>query len=135
MHETEIFNEINKYLSCSPRVRYDICRSVGPRMPNVIVTKSETSIDLSLAVVGANKEDITLSYSGGILKISVPRNKTRDNWYVDWSRSETDLYCTIDLKRHDLLYDLSKEFIAVLENGILTLSIPLTNTEKTFAWK
>ena len=91
-------------------------REVGPRTN---VTKTEKGVEVSLVVPGVNKEDIDVNIDNNTMTVSY---KTSDQTRASFATKSFS-------KSWRLPEDTDPEFItAKSENGILTLSVPYSQT-------
>ena len=86
------------------------------KTPETKVSKNETEYEVQISVPGLRKDDLKISTKDGVLKISYEKNEKQNTQY----------FVETFTKSYNIPDDVKeKDIVGKVENGILTLSLPI----------
>ena len=112
-----LFNDFFNTVSRSPFT----ARHQKSNYPRVDIRETRESVTLDATVPGLRKEDVTIDYEGGHLKISADKQVDSPHDFVhrEIHRSAFSRYFSVDEEVYDV-----KKIDASLTDGILSITIP-----------
>ena len=112
-----LFNDFFNTVSRSPFT----ARHQKSNYPRVDISETRDTVTLEATVPGLRKEDITIDYEGGHLKISADKQAESPHDFVhrEIHRSAFSRYFSVD----EEVYDVGK-IDASLADGIISITIP-----------